>query len=42
MLILCEPLEVLTKALDVAVGDEAGGETEEGFVNVVASFPSNP
>ncbi|MFD6129674.1 hypothetical protein, partial [Streptomyces diastaticus] len=32
-------LEVLTKALDVAVGDEAGGESEEGFVDVVASFP---
>ncbi|GGP57396.1 hypothetical protein GCM10010265_39130 [Streptomyces griseoincarnatus] len=25
-------LEVLTKALDVSVGDEAGGEAEEGFV----------
>ncbi|MFH8642540.1 hypothetical protein, partial [Streptomyces goshikiensis] len=35
-------LEVLIKALDVAVGDEAGGEAEEGFVDVVASFPSNP
>lgn len=34
-------LEVLTKALDVAVGDEAGCEAEEGFVDVVASFPSN-
>ncbi|MFF0477717.1 hypothetical protein ACFYUS_28890, partial [Streptomyces sp. NPDC004284] len=32
-------LEVLTKALDVSVGDEAGGEAEEGFVDVVASFP---
>lgn len=32
-------LEVLTKALDVAVGDEAGREAEEGFVYVVASFP---
>ncbi|MEU9298317.1 hypothetical protein, partial [Streptomyces sp. NPDC048266] len=31
-------LEVLTKALDVSVGDEAGGEAEEGFVDVVASF----
>ncbi|MFI1769416.1 hypothetical protein ACH41H_46435, partial [Streptomyces sp. NPDC020800] len=36
---LHELLEVLTKALDVAVCDEAGGEAEEGFVNVVASFP---
>ncbi|WP_405785935.1 NACHT domain-containing protein [Streptomyces sp. NBC_01367] len=35
-------LEVLTKALDVAVGDEAGGEAEEGLVDVVASFPSDP
>ncbi|WP_051858022.1 molybdopterin-dependent oxidoreductase, partial [Streptomyces cellulosae] len=33
-------LEVLTKALDVSVGDEAGGEAEEGFVDVVASFPA--
>lgn len=32
-------LEVLTKALDVAVGDEAGREAEECFVDVVASFP---
>jgi hypothetical protein len=32
---------VLTKALDVAVGDQAGGEAEEGFVDVVASFPSD-
>ncbi|MGW1245226.1 hypothetical protein, partial [Streptomyces bobili] len=31
-------LEVLTKALDVSVGDEAGGEAEEGFVDVVTSF----
>ncbi|MFC8765854.1 hypothetical protein ACFUAG_34775, partial [Streptomyces sp. NPDC057193] len=31
-------LEVLTKALDVSVGDEARGEAEEGFVYVVASF----
>lgn len=35
-------LEVITKALDVAVGDDAGDEAEEGFVDVVASFPSNP
>jgi hypothetical protein len=35
-------LEVLTKALDVSVGDEAGGEAEEGFVDVVASFPADP
>jgi hypothetical protein len=27
--------------LDVAVGDEAGGEAEEGFVDVVASFPTD-
>lgn len=27
-------LEVLTKALDVSVGDEAGGKAEEGFVDV--------
>jgi hypothetical protein len=31
--------EVLTKALDVTVGDYAGGEAEEGFVDVVASLP---
>jgi hypothetical protein len=35
------PLEFLTKALDVAVGDQAGGEAKEGFVDVVASFPSD-
>ncbi|MFF4259774.1 hypothetical protein ACFY1L_52370, partial [Streptomyces sp. NPDC001663] len=34
-----EVLEVLTKASDVSVGDEAGGEAEEGFVDVVPSFP---
>lgn len=34
-------LEVLTKALDVAVGDQTGGEAEEGFVDVVASFPAD-
>lgn len=34
-------LEVLTKTLDVSVGDEAGGEAEEGFVDVVASFPAD-
>ena len=34
-------LEVLTKALDVSVGDEAGRKAEEGFVDVVASFPSD-
>lgn len=33
--------EVQTKALDVSVGDDAGGEAEEGFVDVVASFPSD-
>lgn len=32
-------LEFLTKSYDVAVGDDAGGEVEEGFVNVVAAFP---
>ncbi|MEV7064672.1 hypothetical protein AB0N97_18020, partial [Streptomyces collinus] len=32
-------LEVLTKALDVAVGDQTGGEAEERFVDVVASLP---
>ncbi|MGV9816899.1 transposase family protein, partial [Streptomyces cellulosae] len=32
-------LEVLTKALDVPVGDQAGREAEEGFVDVVAPFP---
>ncbi|MEU3902124.1 hypothetical protein, partial [Streptomyces sp. NPDC045251] len=31
-------LKVLTKALDVAVGDQADGESEECFVDVVASF----
>jgi hypothetical protein len=30
-------LEVLTKALDVAVGDEAGGEAEEAFDPALAS-----
>jgi phenylacetic acid degradation operon negative regulatory protein len=34
-------LEVLTKALDVAVGDQAGREAEEGFVDVIASFPAD-
>jgi hypothetical protein len=28
--------------LDVSVGDEAGSEAKEGFVDVVASFPSDP
>ncbi|MEU1519577.1 hypothetical protein ABZ490_46960, partial [Streptomyces sp. NPDC005811] len=32
-------LEVLTKALYVPVSDQAGGEAEEGLVDVVASFP---
>ncbi|MEV5098264.1 hypothetical protein ACFC5H_30105, partial [Streptomyces rochei] len=31
-------LEVLTKASNVAVGDQADGEAEEGFVDVVASL----
>jgi hypothetical protein len=26
----------------MAVGDQAGGEAEEGFVDVVASFPADP
>lgn len=26
----------------MAVGDQAGGEAEEGFVDVVTSLPSNP
>lgn len=34
-------LEVLTKPLDVSVGDEAGGEAEEGLVDVVTSFPAD-
>jgi hypothetical protein len=34
-------LAVLTKALDVAVGDEAGGEAEEGFMDVVSPFPAD-
>jgi hypothetical protein len=39
-LLLCL-LEVLTESLDVPVADDAGGETEEGFVDVVAAFPAN-
>ncbi|MFF8973337.1 hypothetical protein, partial [Streptomyces sp. NPDC014995] len=35
---LAGDLEVLTKALDVSVGDQAGGEAEEGLVDVVAAF----
>ncbi|GGZ81791.1 hypothetical protein GCM10010308_63560 [Streptomyces vinaceusdrappus] len=35
------PLEVQTKTSDVAVGDQADGEAEECFVNVVASFPAD-
>lgn len=34
-------LEVLTEALDVAVGAQADGRAEEGFVDVVASFPAD-
>jgi hypothetical protein len=34
-------LEVLTELLDVAVGDDAGGEAEERFVDVVAAFPTD-
>ncbi|MEV5281374.1 hypothetical protein, partial [Streptomyces sp. NPDC052811] len=36
---LLDRLEVLTKALDVSVCDEAGGEAEECFVDVITSFP---
>ncbi|MFZ4246935.1 hypothetical protein ACOZDF_16690, partial [Streptomyces griseoincarnatus] len=32
-------LLALTKPLDVPVGDQADGESEEGLVDVVASFP---
>ncbi|MFI0859219.1 hypothetical protein ACH4RA_02875 [Streptomyces smyrnaeus] len=35
-------LEVLTEALDVSVGDQAGGEAEEGFVDGVAPCPADP
>jgi hypothetical protein len=28
--------------LDVSVGDQAGGEAEERFVDVVSSFPADP
>ncbi|MFF0097669.1 hypothetical protein ACFYSF_48470, partial [Streptomyces canus] len=31
-------LLALTKPLDVPVGDQTDGESEEGLVNVVASF----
>lgn len=34
--------KVPTKALDAAVGDGAGGEAGEGFVDVGASFSSDP
>ncbi|MFJ4890491.1 hypothetical protein ACIP5U_11095, partial [Streptomyces sp. NPDC088788] len=37
-LVTLELLEVLTKVLDVPVGDQAGGEAEESLVDVVASF----
>ena len=33
--------EIPAKALDVSVGDGAGGEAEEGSVDVVASFPAD-
>lgn len=37
--------EVLTEALDVSVRDEvrdeAGGETEEGFMDVLEPFPAD-
>lgn len=35
-------LEVLTKALDMAVGDQADGEAEKRFMDVVALFPADP
>lgn len=35
------PLKGLAKALDVSVGDEAGGEAEEGFVDVVPPLPAD-
>ncbi|MFJ4896084.1 hypothetical protein ACIP5U_39905, partial [Streptomyces sp. NPDC088788] len=35
--VACWLLEVLTKVLDVPVGDQAGGEAEESLVDVVAS-----
>ncbi|MFH8627872.1 tyrosine-type recombinase/integrase [Streptomyces vietnamensis] len=38
---IAPPKKVLTKALDVSVGDQAGREAEEGFVDVVASFPTD-
>lgn len=31
-------LEVLTESAEVAVADDAGGEAEEGFVDVVVQF----
>ncbi|SCL26266.1 E2 family protein A [Micromonospora rhizosphaerae] len=34
-------LEVLTKPGDVSVRDDAGGQGEEGFVDVVAAFPAD-
>ncbi|GGZ27561.1 hypothetical protein GCM10010300_83480 [Streptomyces olivaceoviridis] len=33
---------IRTKAFDKAVGDEADGEADEGFVDVVSSFPADP
>lgn len=35
-------LKDLTKTLNMAVGNEAGGESEESSVDVVTSFPSDP
>ena len=32
----------LTKPLDVAVGDQTDGETEERLMDVSASFPPDP
>ena len=34
-------LEFLTESSDVSVRDDAGGEGEERFVDVVAAFPTN-
>jgi hypothetical protein len=32
-------LELLTESFDVSVRDDAGGQGEERFVDVVAAFP---
>lgn len=38
---LCSLLS-LTKPVDLAVGDQADGESEEYVVDVVATFPADP